>query len=234
MHQHIQLDIKNFAIEYFINFLSLTSSGQPGLTEHRIPVLRQALAVSSKLIRTMKLLLFPSILFLIVSCKTTNSSIKPIDASDITKIELLIADTSIIDLPSKQLTKLIDIGEGQSFVDSSGNPLYKPSQIITFTSADKDSLVHIFNSFLDSLQPDIESTTCITLYNHVFLLYDKKNNIQEQVDFAFDCPMQFDFLHRGKIVTIKHGYSELMTRFVKKLKLVDAFIPVYGPPPPPK
>ena len=39
---HIQLDIKNLAKEYIINFLSLLNSGQPDLTEHRIPVFRQA------------------------------------------------------------------------------------------------------------------------------------------------------------------------------------------------
>lgn len=182
----------------------------------------------------MKLLIFLSILFLIVSCRTTSDSIRLINESNISKIELLIADTSIIDLPIKQLTKLCDIGAGQSFVDSSGNPFHTPSQIITFTNADKDSLVQIFNSFLDSLQDDAEPTTCITLYSHVFLLYSKKNNIEEQVDFAFDCPMQFNFLHRGKTLEVKDDYSELMTRFVKKMKLVNAFIPVYGSPPPPK
>ena len=179
-------------------------------------------------------LIFLSILLLTVTCKTKSDSIRHIDEHNISKIELLIADTSIIDLPSKQLTKLNDIGEGQSFVDSSGNPFYKPSQIITFTKGDKDSLIHIFNSFLDSSQQDAEPTTCITLYNHVFLLYDKRNNVEEHVDFAFDCPMQFDFLHRGKTVKVKDDYSELMTRFVKKLKEVNAFIPVYGTPPPPK
>ena len=40
---HIQLDIKNLAKEYIITFLSLFNSGLPGLTEHRIPVLRQPL-----------------------------------------------------------------------------------------------------------------------------------------------------------------------------------------------
>jgi len=182
----------------------------------------------------MKVLAYLSILLLTVSCRRTSDSIKHIDKNAISKIELLIADTSIIDLPLKQLTKLIDIGEGQSFVDSSGNPFYKPSQIITFTNSGKDSLVNIFNSFLDSSQQDAKPTTCITLYNHVFLLYDNKNNVEEQVDFAFDCPMQFDFLHRGKTVEVKDDYSELITRFVKQLKLVNAFIPVYGPPPPPK
>jgi hypothetical protein len=177
---------------------------------------------------------FSAILLTLISCRTTINSAKHIDSSAISRIELLIADTSIVDLPSKQLTKLIAVGEGQSFVDSSGNPFHKPSQIITFINSDKDSLVSIFNSFLNSSQQDEDATTCITLYNHVFLLYDTKNTIAEQVDFAFDCPMQFDFLHRGKTVAVKDYYSELMTRFVRQLKLKNAFIPEYGPPPPPK
>jgi len=30
VHLHIQLDIKNLAVEYIIDFLSLLNSGQPG------------------------------------------------------------------------------------------------------------------------------------------------------------------------------------------------------------
>ena len=71
-----------------------------------------------------------------------------IDTNAISKIELLIADTSIIDLPSKQLTQLIEIGEGESFVDSSGKPFYPPSQKIIFNGSSKDSLMEIFNSYL--------------------------------------------------------------------------------------
>ena len=103
------------------------------------------------------LIFFSSLLLTFISCMTgdpkgtirilTSGSGKYIDKSAISTIEVLIADTSIIDLPSKQLTKLIDVGNAQSFVDSSGNPFYKPSQIITFKSSDKDSLVDIFNSF---------------------------------------------------------------------------------------
>lgn len=179
-------------------------------------------------------ILFSTFLLTAISCRTTSESIKYIDKSAISRIELLIADTSIIDLPSKQLTKLIDIGEGQSFVDSSGNPFYKPSQIITFTNAAKDSLVDIFNSFLDLSQQELEPTTCIILYNHVFILYDTKNVIVEQIDLAFDCPIQFNYLHRGKIVKVIDDNSVLMTGFIKKLKLANVFIPVYGKPPLPK
>lgn len=177
------------------------------------------------------LLFFSFFLLTVVSCSTTSYSDKHIDSSAISKIELLIADTSIIDLPSKQLTKLTDIGDGQSFVDSLGNPFCKPSQIITFTNSDKDSLISIFNLFLDSTQQNEETTSCITLYTHVFLLYNKKNEIAEQVDFAFACPMQFDFLYRGKAVRIVDANSELITKFVKQLKLANAFIPIYRKPP---
>jgi hypothetical protein len=171
----------------------------------------------------------------VIDKKSISNSIKHIDKNAISKIDLLIADTSIIDLPSKQPSKLIDIGEGNpSFVDSSGNPLCKPSQIITFKNFDKDSLINIFNSFLDSTQQNIAATTCITLYTHVFLLFDSTNKINEQIDFAFDCPMQFDYLHRGITFEVKNYKSELITAFINKLRSVNAFIPVYGPPPAPK
>ncbi len=52
-HLYIQLDIINLAVEYIINFLSLLSGGQPGLTEHRISLLRQALAVSGHALATL-------------------------------------------------------------------------------------------------------------------------------------------------------------------------------------
>jgi hypothetical protein len=192
----------------------------------------------------MKLFIFISILLSIfISCGTNNQKtidknttrdfIEHIDKNAVSKIDLLIVDTSIIDLPSKQLTKLIDIGDGQSFVDSSGNPFCKPSQIITFKNSSKDSLIDIFNSYLDSGQQKLEPTMCIILYNHVFILYDNRNRITEQIDFAFNCPMRFDYLHRGVVVKPKNESSKLLATFVNKLKSVGAFIPVYGPPPPP-
>lgn len=167
-----------------------------------------------------------------ISCGTSDQ--KLIDKKVISKIDLLIADTSIIDLPSKQLTKLIDIGDGQSFVDSSGNPFCKPSQIITFKGSGKDSLINIFNSYLDSGQQKIVPTTCITLYNHVFILYDTKNRIEEQIDLAFNCPMRLNYLHRGVVVEPKDENSDSFRIFVNKLRLVGAFIPSYGQPPSPK
>jgi hypothetical protein len=190
----------------------------------------------------MKSLIYIQILLLaIVSCQTNTQknntkestlySKKHIDQDSISKIDLLIADTSIIDLPSKQLTKLIDIGGAQSFVDSFGNPLYKPSQVITFKNLDKDSLVNIFNTFLDSISQKNNPTTCITLYNHVFVLYDTKNKIKEQIDFAFDCPMRFDYLQRGLIIEPKNENSKLMTTLIDKLRSAGAFIPSYGSPP---
>lgn len=157
--------------------------------------------------------------------KNTTDFTEHIDKNVVSKIDLLIADTSIINLPEKQLTKLVDIGYGQSFVDSSGNPLYKPSQIITFKNSGKDSLIDIFNSYLDSGQQNIEPTTCIILYNHVFILYDNRNRIIEQIDFAFNCPMQFDYLSRGMVVDPKDENSKLLTTFVNKLRSVGAFIP---------
>jgi hypothetical protein len=189
----------------------------------------------------MKFLIFiSSLLLTFISCGTSNqktidkksidNSIKHIDKNAVSKIDLLIAGTSIIDLPAKHLSKLIDIGDGQSFVDSSGNPLCKPSQIITFKNLDKDSLINIFNSFLDSLQQNTATKICITLYTHVFLLYDYDNKINGQIDFAFDCPMQFDYLHRGITFEVKDYKSKLITAFINKLKSVNAFIPIYGPP----
>jgi len=181
------------------------------------------------------------ILLIFFSCRTNeqnNIEIKSsksfrnyINKNEISRIDLLIADTSIIDLPSKQLTRLIDIGDGQSFVDSFGNPFYKPSQIITFSKADKDDLINIFNSYLDSGLQKIEPTTCIVLYNHVFILYDNKNKIKEQIDFAFNCPIRFNYLHRGLVVEPKDENSNLLKTFVNKLKSVNAFIPPYGQPP---
>jgi hypothetical protein len=171
---------------------------------------------------------FSAILLTLISCRTTINSAKHIDSSAISRIELLIADTSIVDLPSKQLTKLIAVGEGQSFVDSSGNPFHKPSQIITFINSDKDSLVSIFNSFLNSSQQDEDATTCITLYNHVFLLYDTKNTIAEQVDFAFDCPMQFDFLHRcfvsAGLTSRAHRKKKIQLQFKCDTALLNIYI----------
>lgn len=192
----------------------------------------------------MKPSVFISLLFLtFISCTTRNqktidkesasNSIKNIDKSSISKIALLIADTSIINLPSKQLTKLINVGDGQSFVDSSGNPLCKPSQTIIFKNSGSDSLINIFNSILNLPQQSNATTSCITLYTHVFLLFDNDNKIIEQIDFAFSCPMQFNYLKRGITFEVKDYKSKLITSLINQLKSTNAFIPTYGPPPAP-
>jgi len=189
----------------------------------------------------MKLLIFIStLLSTLISCGTndtkavdnveTKNSRKYIDKNLISRIDLLIADTSIIDLPAKQLTKLIEIGDGQSFVDSTGIPFCKPSQIITFRGLSKDTLINIFNSYLDSGQQKIEPTTCIILYNHVFILYDNKNKKEEQIDFAFNCPIRFNYLERGEVIQPKDEKSKLLMGFIDKLKISGAFIPIYGQP----
>lgn len=186
-----------------------------------------------------KALLFIATLLLTITSCTYNyqnskeSSPIYIDKNSISEIRLLVADTSIIDLPSKQLTKLIDVGEGQSFVDSLGNPFCKPAQIILFKASSKDSLVDVFNSFLDSSKQDTSLSSCIILYNHVFLLYNKNNKLVEQIDFAFDCPMQIDYLHRGKVVKVQDENSKLIVKLVNNLKAVNAYIPAFGPPPNP-
>jgi hypothetical protein len=164
---------------------------------------------------------------LLLSCNQTASS--QINNQTITKIELLIADTSIINFPEKQLANSPLIGDGQSFMDSAGNLICKPSHHIVFNGSDKDTLLNMLNAFSDSLQ-ELTPTTCITLYNHVFLMYNN-NQVTEKIFFAFNCPLQFNFLNRGKVIVPRDEQSELLTRFVNQLKSKGAFIPNYGPPP---
>ena len=162
----------------------------------------------------------------------------PVDIIDnnlISEIELLIADTTILDIPSTQLTRLIEVGEGQSFVDSNGTPLHEPTQRLIFKNSKKDSLIGLFNEFLKMRQQKIP-TTCIILYRHVFILKNANHNINEQIDFAFDCPLSIDYLHRGIVIQPleeSKDTKKVLDKLVNLLQSENAFIPSYGPQPPP-
>ena len=78
------------------------------------------LCVGCKLDLTVKLFLVIITVFILFAPCVTNDkgpSKNPVDIIDnnlISEIELLIADTTILDIPSTQLTRLIEVGEGQS------------------------------------------------------------------------------------------------------------------------
>ena len=152
--------------------------------------------------------------------------------TDISKIVLLIADTSIIDPANKELPPLIDLGVGATFVDSTGKALFKPTQEIIFRGSLKDTLVDIFNNYLNILQDDTLSTSCFRLYRHVFILYDSTGRINEQINLCFDCTT-LDYWHRDAFIEFVDEYKTLFDKIVEILKNANAYVPVYGPPPPP-
>lgn len=189
-----------------------------------------------KLISFVIILLFISLIGCVTNDKTAiHKPVKPIDKTSISEIKLLIADTSILNLPSVQLTPMIEIGDGSCFVDSNGIPLHQPTQTISFKNTQKDSLIDLFNEFL-KLDKSMEPTNCIILYTHVFILLDNQKNITEQIDFAFECPPRIDYLHRGTVIEPDEEsviYKKHFDSFIGILRSANAFIPIYGPPPPP-
>ena len=116
-----------------------------------------------------------------------------LDKNDITKIELLIADSSLIDPVHKELPILTKIGAGLSFLDSTGKLTLRPTQRIDFTQSEKNKLIDIFNNYLTMPQDPTLARACSILYRHVFVLYDNLGKTREQVYLCLDCA-NFNFI----------------------------------------
>ena len=181
----------------------------------------------------MKILLFV-IPLIAISCKTaTNDATRKnentkryrhIDKLNISKMELLVADTSIIDPVKKEPPPLVRIGDGFGFVDSTGKPVFEPTQKIIFNPYATDSLVDIFNIYLHIPQDTTISTNCSILYRHVFILYDTTGKINEQINLCLDCT-KLDYLKRGAIIQFLDNNEVLFSRLIKNLKSSGAYIP---------
>ena len=187
----------------------------------------------------MKVLYYTIASLIVVSCtiphKKTNEGnptennlsqrkYQPIDKRDITKIILLIADTSIIDPSHKELPPLIQIGSGAGFVDSSARPILKPTQEIILENSAKDTFLDIFNNYLKVPQDTTVGTSCFILYRHVFILYDAQGRISEQINLCLDCT-KLDFLRRGAFIQFLDNNRSLFSLLIQNLKLTNAYVP---------
>lgn len=147
-----------------------------------------------------------------------------IEKDSIDKIVLLIADTSIIDPPNKELPDMLRIHSGSGFVDSTGRPIFKPTQEIIIKGSTKDKFIGVFNSYLEIPQDTTIGTRCVVLYRHCFLLYDQKGKMSEQINLCLDCT-KLDFLHRNAFIQFLDNRKMLFIDLIQNLNLTGAYVP---------
>lgn len=130
------------------------------------------------------------IIFLIfISCSSQVS--KPyLDKLRISKIELLVGDSAIMDeWYNHQDSGLLVTNWAIFFVDSLGKTSHTPMQKIVFSNAGKDSLINIINSFKE--EDDNFDRPCIPVFRHSLLCYTNDNKLIGKADICFDCSTMF-------------------------------------------
>jgi hypothetical protein len=183
-------------------------------------------------------IIFAFVLLTIMSCGTHKTNpqassvsipvIFQLDKNSIDKIELLIADSSLIDPVHKELPTLARIGKGLSFLDSAGILTLKPTQRISFTQSEKNKLVDIFNNYLTIPQDTTLATACSILYRHVFVLQDSVGKNQEQIYLCLDCT-NLDFIKNNAHVKFLDQSEALFRQLIMILRNGGAYVPSYGP-----
>jgi hypothetical protein len=152
------------------------------------------------------------------------NSYAPIVSSDISKIILYTADTSILNPPEKINVFSASIGTAPSLLDSSGKPCVKPSQTLLLKDVQKDSLIDIFNKFLLVPQDTTLGSNCLIFYTHVFVLYDLKGKIVEQIHLCLGCT-KLNYIHRGAFLQFIDQERSLFSALLRRLKIVNAYLP---------
>ena len=153
----------------------------------------------------------------------------PIGKQKIIKIELFIADTSLIDPVHRNPPPLIQIApDAWSFIDSSGHPIFNPTQKISIKDSVKNALIDIFNKYLEIPQDTTIATACSILYRHVFILYDSKGQKDEQIYLCLDCT-KLDFRKRHAFIQFLDNDKTQFARLIATLKELGAYVPNYGP-----
>lgn len=147
-----------------------------------------------------------------------------IDSSVISKVVLYIADTSVFKPPEKVNVFSSNIGFGASLLDSSGKPCTKPSQVITVTGSQKDSMVQIFNDYLQVPQDSTLTTNCLIFYTHVFVLFDKKGKIREQVHLCLGCS-KLNYIYRDAFIQFLDAQKPLFSALLRNMRNLNAYLP---------
>jgi hypothetical protein len=184
------------------------------------------------------LICFLAVSTIVFSCKSkpggteetiiSKKTFPHIDNKRIAYIKLQIADTSLIDPLHKPLIGLARIGRGASFIDSTGRQTLNPTQTILFKGASKDSLLAVFNGYLDSPQDSLTETACMILYRHVFTIYDTVGKIDDRAYLCLDCT-RFDFVKRNAYLKFLDKDAQLFSLLIKQLRKSGAYLPINGP-----
>lgn len=146
------------------------------------------------------------------------------DPDQISKIVLLIADSSVIDPAHKELPPLARIGSGGSIVDSAGKLAVTPTQQLTIDRGQRDTILAIFNEYLFVPQYKGRDTRCTVLYTHVFQIFDLNGKIAEQVHLCLGCG-RLDYIVRGACTKFIEDEPELYQRLIANLRAMGAFLP---------
>ena len=105
------------------------------------------------------------------------------------KVQLLVGDSAIFSnwVEEQDTKRVISVGNaGVGFVDSIGQEVHKPMQIISFTKSEISEFENLISSIPNKTNPD-EQKTCITVYRYVFQWY-KNEKLIKQISLALGCP----------------------------------------------
>lgn len=150
-------------------------------------------------------------------------NVEPISKAAVSKIVLLIADTSVID-PSRGINPpMLKVRNEAGFVDSNGKPFLRPSQEIVFTDSTKDEFIEIFNSYLKVPQDTTIRLNCSVIYRHAFQLYDANGALLEQVHLCLSCAKLY-FTGRKAFVQFLENENKLYAQLKERLKQSGAYL----------
>lgn len=150
-------------------------------------------------------------------------NVEPISKAAVSKIVLLIADTSVID-PSRGINPpMLKVRNEAGFVDSNGKPFLAPTQEIIFTDSTKDELIAVFNSYLKVAQDTTIRSNCAVIYRHAFQLYDANGTLLEQVHLCLNCTKLY-YTRRKAFVQFLENENKLYAQLKERLKQSGAYL----------
>ena len=106
----------------------------------------------------------------------------------VAKTVILVADTSILGhnfIPNNDTVKTSPIFNGVGFVKLNGSPTHQPLKTVILSESQQKAFLKILRPL--PAREDGTTTSCIPIFRHVALFYDKAEKLLGQMQICFDC-----------------------------------------------
>jgi hypothetical protein len=165
----------------------------------------------------MKIVSFIFLLIAIVSCTSQKKKKRYCyPKEDVSKIKILVADTSILDNPDFSDTSgtITNSRGGIGFVDSNGKAVHKPFQEVVLSKQQQVEFLKLFTPI--PLKDEYMETSCVPIYRHVALFYDGANKKIGQVNICLECMQTSFFPEADCLEGFGIDRTDLLKTFFKK------------------